>query len=130
MTSRHPDNRSKQGLTSSFANAWRGIASASKERNFRIELCFAVLAVALSAAFQVSLGEWAAVLVCVGAVLGLECVNTAVEAVVDLVSPERNALAGLAKDAAAGGVLVASVASLVVGVLLFAPRILHLMGLM
>ncbi len=69
--------------------------------------------------------EWVAVALSVGAVWGAELLNTAVEAVVDLVSPEYHPLAGRAKDVAAGAVLVVALAALVVGLLVFGPYLLH-----
>lgn len=64
------------------------------------------------------LWKWVAVIICVGMVLAAEALNTAVEYVVDLVSPEYNLLAGKAKDVAAAAVLFASVAAGVVAILL------------
>lgn len=107
----------------------RGIADTAHERNFIIELCFMVLCIILGFAFSISFTEWAIVIICFGLVLGGECFNTALEAVVDLASPDYHELARLAKDAAAGGVLLFSVASLLVGVIIFLPRILILVGI-
>lgn len=64
------------------------------------------------------LWKWVAVIICIGMVLAAEALNTAVEYVVDLVSPEYNVLAGKAKDVAAGAVLFASLASGVIAILL------------
>ena len=89
-----------------------------------------VLCVVLGLCFAIEPIEWAACVVCCGLVLGGECFNCALEAVVDLASPERCELARVAKDAAAGGVLLFSIASFVVGVIVFAPRILSAFGLM
>lgn len=63
--------------------------------------------------------QMAVLALAVGLVIAAELLNTAVEAVVDLVSPERNALAGLAKDIAAGGVFVSALTAVVVGLILF-----------
>ena len=121
--------RSGFSLGSAFCCAARGIADTAKERNFRIELCFMVLCVALGAFFAISTVEWLIVIVCFGLVLGGECFNSAVEAVVDLASPDYHELARVAKDAAAGGVLLFSAASFAVGVLIFLPRLAALVGL-
>lgn len=114
----------------SFKCAIAGICATAKERNFKIELCFGVAAVALGALFSVSFEQWLVIVVCIGLVLGFECLNTAIEAVVDLASPEWHEQARIAKDAAAGATLLVSVASLIVGVALFAPRILAAVGLL
>ena len=112
----------------SFGYAFQGIAEAFRVgRNFKVQLGFAVLAVVLGIAFRIEPAEWAAVVICIGVVLGGECVNTAVEAVVDLVSPDYHELAKRAKDCAAGGVLVCSFASVAVAAFVFLPRILGLL---
>ena len=116
-------------LGRAFACAARGIADTAHERNFRIELAFLVLCVVLGFAFGISAVEWLACLICFGLVLGGECLNSAIEAVVDLACPEQAELARRAKDAAAGGVLVFSLASLAVGLVIFAPRLVALVGL-
>lgn len=122
------DKNTKFTLFQAFSCAWQGICDTAKERNFRIELCFMVLCIILGFYFSISLIEWLIVLICFGLVLGGECFNTALEAIVDLASPEYNELARIAKDAAAGGVLLFSIASLFVGIIMFLPRILSLLG--
>ncbi len=117
-------------LVSAFRCALQGILDTSHERNFHIELCFMVLCIVLGFAFGISTTEWLVVVVCFGLVLGGECINSSIEAVVDLASPEFHELARKAKDAAAGGVLLFSVASFVIGVIIFVPRILGMLNLM
>lgn len=112
-------------LASAFRCALQGVLDTSHERNFRIELCFAVLALVLGLFFDISLVEWCIVVVCFGLVLGGECFNSALEAIVDLASPDVHELARIAKDAAAGGVLLFSIASFIVGALIFLPRIIN-----
>ena len=120
-----PDGK-KTSFGASFVCAGRGIAEAAKGRNFKIECLIGAVALMLCCAFGVQAHEWLAVIVCIGLVLGLECVNTAFESLVDLASPEMNPLAGKAKDCAAGAALVASLASLFVAAIIFIPYILHL----
>ncbi|AAF11643.1 diacylglycerol kinase [Deinococcus radiodurans] len=99
--------------------AWAGIAHSYRTQpNFRIETWAAVLALALTAWLRAPLAPIA--LAC-ALVLALELVNTAVEAVVDLVSPEPHPLAGVAKDAAAAAVLLASLGAVVVGLAVLGP---------
>lgn len=113
----------------SFGYAFQGIVEAFRVgRNFKVQLCFAVLAVVLGIVFRIEPVEWAAVAICIGVVLGGECVNTAIEAVVDLVSADYHELAKRAKDCAAGGVLVCSLASVAVAAFVFLPRIIAMMG--
>ena len=88
-----------------------------------------VLCIVMGFSFGISAFEWLIVVVCFGLVLGGECLNSSIEAIVDLASPEFHELARKSKDAAAGGVLLFSLASFVVGLIIFAPRIMALLGL-
>lgn len=115
-------------LLAAFRAAAQGIADTSHERNFHIELVFMVVCIALGFFFGISMFEWLVVVVCFGLVLGGECINSSIEAIVDLASPDYHELARKSKDAAAGGVLLFSLASLVVGLIIFVPRILALLG--
>lgn len=102
--------------------AWAGIRHAYRSQaNFRIEVWAGVLALAVAALLRAPLAPIA--LAC-ALVLALELVNTALEAVVDLTSPEQHPLAKVAKDAAAGAVLVASAGALVVGWVVMGPAVL------
>ena len=119
----------RQPFLSSFKCAFEGIAHAFVEgRNFKVQLCFGILAIVLGIVFSIDATQWAVIAVCIGVVLGGECVNTAIEAVVDLASPEYHELAKHAKDCAAGGVLVCSIASVVVAAFVFLPRIAAVLG--
>ncbi len=116
---------SRAPFIKSFGYAFSGIAQAFREgRNFKVQLCFAVLAIVLGIAFRIDPVEWAAIAICIGAVLGGECMNTAIEAIVDLASPEYHELAKRAKDCAAAGVLICSFASVAVAAFVFLPRII------
>ena len=109
----------------SFGYAFQGIAEAFRVgRNFRVQLCFAAFAVVLGIALRIEPAEWTSICICIGMVLGGECVNTAIEAVVDLVSPEYHELAKRAKDCAAAGVLICAFASVAVAAFVFLPRIM------
>ena len=119
---------SRARFIESFGFAASGIAQAFREgRNFKVQLCFAVLAVILGFAFAIDTVEWCAIVLCIALVLGGECVNTSIEAVVDIASPEYNELAKRAKDCAAGAVLISSIISVVVAALVFLPRIVQLL---
>lgn len=91
--------------------------------NARIELAALVLVALAAGFFRVSPLEWAVLGLTIFVVLALECVNTAIEAVVDLVSPAYHPLAGVAKDAAAGAMVFAVIASLCVAAAIFGPRL-------
>lgn len=98
------------------------------QANARIHAVVAVAVVVAGFAFHVSVGEWCAVIGAIGLVLVAEAINTAVEAVVDLASPEVHPLAERAKDVAAGGVLIAAAVSVIIGLLVFGPHLLALVG--
>lgn len=112
-----------QSLPSAFKNAGAGVAYAFRERNMRIHACFAVLALALGFALGIGVAEWLAVLLCIGIVFSLEVLNCAMEAAIDLVSPEYHELAKHAKDCAAGAVLVMAGVAVIVAAVVFLPRI-------
>ena len=93
--------------------------------------CLAVILVtAAGIAFGISATEWCICLLLFGMVVSLELVNTAVEAVVDLVTEEKKPLAKLAKDTAAGAVLIAAIMAAVSGVIIFLPKLLAFAGLL
>ena len=117
-------------VVSSFQYAIDGIVATFKEgHNIRIQAAGGILAIVLGLVFQISAGEWLAIFICCGLVLGGECINTAIEHTVDLAMPERHPDAKAAKDQAAGAVLLFALGSLAVGIVIFLPKILALFGL-
>lgn len=111
----------------SFGYAWKGIRSfVANEPNAWIELTVAVLTLIAGYFFKIETFEWIAVIFCIGMVLAAEAVNTAIERLVDFVSPEKNSLAGNVKDIAAGAVLICSIAATIIGLIIFLPYIIHL----
>ena len=111
----------------SFVFAFAGIGETFRVgRNFKVQLAFAVAAIVLGVVFRIEACEWAVIAVCIGVVLGGECVNTSIEAVVDLVSPDYHELAKRAKDCAAGGVLLCAIASAAVAAIIFLPKMIAL----
>lgn len=119
----------KDPLYKSFGYAFAGIfACVRKERNMKIHCCMAALVVIAGVILQISRTEWYICLILFGLIMALEMVNTAVEAVVDLVTEERRPLAKLAKDAAAGAVLIAAIMSAVIGLIIFVPKGLAWLG--
>ena len=114
-----------QGLAAAFGFALRGIAYAWRsQRNVRIQAAVAVAVVLVGAWLRVSSLEWALLVIAMAMVLTAELFNTAIEAVVDLVSPQTNPLAGAAKDACAAGVVVAVVGSVLLGLFVLGPPLL------
>lgn len=103
-----------------FYYAARGIVSCLKtERNMRVHFCAAFYVLIFAEMFGLGSGGKALLFLTIGSVIAAEAMNTAVESAVDLVSPEKHPLAELAKDAAAGAVLVTAIAAVCVGAALF-----------
>ena len=118
--------RVASSLFVSFQYAWAGIQYAFQtQRNFRIHIIFGVMAIALGVFLQLTRVEIAIVGLTIGAVLTMELLNTAIESVVDLtVKQTYHELAKIAKDCAAGAVLISAlVAVLVAGSLLLPPLV-------
>jgi diacylglycerol kinase (ATP) len=112
-------------LVSSFGYAFAGLGYCLRtQRNFRIHLSIGLLGSIAGLLFGLSLLEWAVFGVMVVTVLAAEMVNTMVEALVDLVTSEYHPLAKVAKDVAAGVVLLTAIGSVVVGTLIFLPKLL------
>lgn len=108
----------------SFQYAFRGLYDLFQTQiNARIHL--AAIAVVLWAGWHWAISplEWAALVLCFIAVVSLEAINTALEYLTDLVSPQHHPLAGKAKDVAAAAVLWAAIGSVAVAGLIFIPKI-------
>ena len=114
-------------LINSFKYAFKGIGSSLKsERNMKIHFTMMVLVIIASIFLNISIWEWITCIILFGLVISLEMVNTAIEIVVDMVSPEYNLKAGHVKDIAAGAVLVNAIVAFIVGLLIFLPKIIGL----
>lgn len=101
---------------------WSGVAD---QLNLKVQIGVALMVIAAGFYFQITATEWCLILLCIGMVLGLEMMNSAIESLVDLVTLERKPLAGKIKDIAAGAVLLVSFMSLVVGVIVFRKYMLN-----
>ena len=108
----------------SFKFALNGILYMLKtQHNFWIHLVAAGTVVFAGFYFGLSTMEWVLICLTIGGVLTAESLNTAIELLVDKVSPEFNKKAGLIKDVAAGAVLILSIAAAITGALIFIPKI-------
>ena len=96
------------------------------ERNMVIHFLVMVLVIIAGIVFEISFVEWGVCFVLFALVLSLELMNTALENVVDLVTEEKKPKAKIAKDAAAGAVLVAVIFAVIIGISIFLPRLLNL----
>ena len=112
--------RSKHNLIQSIHFALQGIVYAlRRERNLRIHLSVAGWVIYFSRYYAFSAEQTALLFLVIGLVITCELFNTAIEKTVDLEKPAYNPLAKVAKDVAAGAVLVSSITSVAVGILLF-----------
>lgn len=108
----------------SFSYAFEGIATlVREEHNSRIHMIAMAAAIALGFLLHISAGEWCMIALCCGSVLTAEAMNSAIEALADLVSPGRHPLVKKAKDVAAAGVLITAIAAAACGLIIFIPKI-------
>jgi diacylglycerol kinase (ATP) len=108
-----------------FGYAFKGLWHAAKTQlNFRVHLLCAIIVVLLGFALRISAAEWLWVSLCIGMVLLTELINTAIELLVDIVSPDYNEKAGRVKDMCAAAVLVTTITALVIGLVIFVPKII------
>lgn len=113
-------------MVETFRNAFAGLAhSVRSQRNARIHLALTIAVGVLGIWLGLDLLEWAVLVLAVGLVWTAELFNTALEAAVDLASPEQQALARIAKDVSAAAVLAAALAAAALGALILAPRIVE-----
>lgn len=106
----------------SFAYAWKGIGSfVRKEHNAWIH-CSAIIVVTTAGfLFNITRTEWLIIFLCFGIVLAAEAFNTAIERLVNLVSPGYHPIAGDVKDIAAGAVLICAITAAIIGGAIFIP---------
>lgn len=124
MNTKYKDKTFLQGV----GYCLEGISHTFKnERNFRIEVFVGIIAVIASFIFKISLVEWVIIVFMINLVLILELINTAFESMVDLYTQDYNKIAKATKDVIAGAVLVTCLFSLVIGFLIFAPKIIERM---
>lgn len=113
----------------SFTYAFKGIFLVVRyENNTRIHLLATVAVIGVGFFVHLSVVEWAIILTQIGLVWMAETMNTALEKLVDLISPEFNPKAGAIKDIAAGAVLITSTVAAIVGLLVFGERIWAMAG--
>ena len=112
-------------LIRSFGFAFKGLAYATKSQlNFRIHLFASVIAIVLGFTLNVTTTEWLWISLSIAIVLLTELINTGIETLTDLVSPDYNEKAGHVKDICAGAVVVAACFALITGIIIFLPKII------
>ncbi|MCK5757561.1 MAG: diacylglycerol kinase family protein [Clostridiales bacterium] len=119
--------KTSKKIIKSFKDAIKGILYIYKtQRNFRIQTVCFVIATATAFILKLSLAEIAIIIFAGGLVMVGEMINTGMETLVDLISPEYHPLAGRIKDIAAGAVLVSSIIAVIIGIIIFLPAIIEL----
>jgi len=112
----------------SFKYAFKGIKNVVfTQHNIWIHLVAAAIVIFLGIVLQISIYEWCLVIFAMGFVLVAEIFNTAIEFLVDFISPGYDKKAGVIKDIVAGGVLVSAITAAIIGLLVFIPKIMDLL---
>ena len=110
-------------LLNSFKYAFRGIKFVFlEEQNMKIHVLISVVVIVTGLIMKLSCMEWIAVVICIGMVFTAEIFNTAIENIVDFISPNVHPLAGKIKDISAAAVIICAVVSVVVGSFIFLPK--------
>ena len=121
--------RNHPSFKRSFLFALQGLRTAlATERNIRMMLGGLAFAVTMAAVLRVDAIGWAVIIVCCGTVLSTELINTAIETVVDLVSPEFHPMAGRAKDIAAAASWVISLTAALAGIVIYVRALIALLS--
>lgn len=108
----------------SFKYAIEGILKTIKdERNIKIHILAVIVVIIMGTIYKISTLEWIICIILFGLVISSEMINTSIEHTVDLITKEENKLAKLAKDAAAGAVLVNAIASIIIAGIIWIPKI-------
>lgn len=122
-------SKDKRTFKGSVKNCLDGISYVTKsEKNFKREIALGIIALILSYILKIDKIEFIIILTMICLVLTAEIINTAIERTVDLVTKEYHELARIAKDVSAGSVLVTSIFALIIGIIIFIPKIITLLG--
>lgn len=113
----------------SFKFAFEGLRDALlHERNFRIQVVVFIFVIIAGFLFRINQTEWILILLCAAVVLSIEIINSAIEKLCDFVSPEIHPMIKKIKDFSAAAVLIGAIISLIVGIIIFLPKILELIA--
>lgn len=116
----------KQSFYRSLQVAVFGLKSAFKEeRNFRIQFIIAIAVIVTAIYFNLSIIEFSIIILTILVVLSLELVNSQIEKFLDIIQPEHHPRVKIIKDFTAGAVLISAVGSIIIGIMIFLPRILQ-----
>lgn len=121
------EKKNKKSILKSFKYAIEGIFTGIKEeRNMKIHIFIMILVIVFGIVLKISQIEWIICIIQFGFVISLELVNTAIESTVDLITLEKSPQAKIAKDVAAGSVLIAAITSAIIGLIIFLPKLIYI----
>lgn len=124
------EKNKKRGIVrffNSFKYSFQGLKYAYKnEQSLLIHLIVTILVIVVGIIVDLNMYEWLLVFILMGLVLATELINTSLEAVVDLISPQINPLAKIAKDTASAAVFIFCVVAFISGIVIFLPKIIGL----
>ena len=120
--------RKMKKIRNSIKYAIEGIWTSFKtERNMKIHIFIMILAIIAGIILKINKSEWIICIILFAIVIGSELFNTSIETIVDMVMPEKNEKAKIAKDVSAGAVLVVAIGAAIIGLVIFVPRILNIL---
>ena len=126
------DDLKKKGINrlfKSFKYAYEGLKYAFKyEQNILVHFLATILVIIAGIFFKISMAEWLVLTLIIGLVIATELINTSIEATIDLVTKEVHPLAKVAKDTAAAAVLIFGITALIIGLIIFVPKFIELIG--
>lgn len=123
------DERKKEKGIKKFINSFtypiKGLKYAYRnEQNLAVDVSIAIIVLVLGFVFKINPIEWAILSLTIGLVISCELLNTAIEAIVDLVTEDYHPLAKVAKDTSAAAVFVFAIVSIIVGIIIFLPKLI------
>lgn len=119
--------RKMKKIRNSFKYAIEGIWTSFKtERNMKIHIFIMILVIIAGIILKINKSEWIICIILFAIVIGSELFNTSIETIVDMVMPEKNEKAKIAKDVSAGAVLVVAIGAAIIGLVIFVPKILNI----
>ena len=123
------DNKWKnRNFISALKNSFNGIKYVfTTQRNLKIQLIIGIIAILAGIILKINILEWTIITIIIFMVFFSELLNTVVETIVDMITIEYNENAKIAKDIAAGAVTLVSIASVIIGLLIFLQKILEIM---
>ena len=114
-------------LINSFKYAFTGIKTSFKtEQNMKVHILIMLLVILAGIILKIDALDWIILIIMISLVISAELFNTTIETVVDMITKEKNEKAKIAKDVAAGAVLVLAIGSVIIGFIIFIPKILNL----